>query len=150
MFLAVVRVPGTAVQRLYVKSLHVGGTRCVPSSTDHMMNRHARIALTVACIRGSIFICFVYVSIQGRVCSRLTLFFDVTYRCGAVAPRFANSVSAPPAAAAVPPRKVNWPVICWPPWNDGACRGTCCFACLRMNWGNWWCGRGSPGYVKSL
>ena len=51
MFLAVVRVPGTAVQRLYVKSLHVGGTRCVPSSTDHIMNIQARITWTVECIR---------------------------------------------------------------------------------------------------
>jgi hypothetical protein len=77
-------------------------------------------------------------------------FSMLTFRCGGVAPRFANSVSAPPAAAAVPPRKVNWPVICWPPWSGGACRGICCFACLRMNWGNWWCGRGSPGYVASV
>ena len=61
MFLAVVRVPGTAVQRLYVKSLHVGGTRCVPSSTDHIMNIQARITLTVEVIRTCIFICLLYV-----------------------------------------------------------------------------------------
>jgi hypothetical protein len=35
-----------------VKSIHVGGTRCVPSSTDNTMNRHARmITVKVDCIR---------------------------------------------------------------------------------------------------
>ena len=35
--------------------IHVGGTRCVPSRTDDIMNIHARITLTVACIRTCIF-----------------------------------------------------------------------------------------------
>ena len=44
----------------YVKPvfvIHVGGTRCVTASTDNIMNRHARITLTVAFIRTCIFIC---------------------------------------------------------------------------------------------
>jgi hypothetical protein len=43
----------------YVKSVfvvHVGGTRCVTSSTDNNMNIHARITLNVECIRTCIFI----------------------------------------------------------------------------------------------
>jgi len=36
--------------------VHVGGTRCVTSSTDNTMKRQARITLTVDCIRGCIFI----------------------------------------------------------------------------------------------
>jgi len=42
----------------YVKSIfmiHVGGTRCVTSSTDHNMNIQARITLNVEFIRGYIF-----------------------------------------------------------------------------------------------
>ena len=37
--------------------IHVGGTRCVTSSTDNIMKIHARITLTVEFIRGCIFIC---------------------------------------------------------------------------------------------
>ena len=54
----------------YVKSvfmIHVGGTRCVTSSTDHIMKIHFRITLTVEFIRGYIFKFLFYVSIQGRV-----------------------------------------------------------------------------------
>ena len=40
----------------YVFVIHVGGTRCVTSSTDNIVNIHARITLTVECIR-----VFVYV-----------------------------------------------------------------------------------------
>ena len=43
----------------YVKSVfivHVGGTRCVPSSTDNIMKRHARITWTVEVIRTCIFL----------------------------------------------------------------------------------------------
>jgi hypothetical protein len=50
--------------RRYVKSvfmIHVGGTRDVTSSTDNIMNIHARITLTVEFIRGYIFIFFLYV-----------------------------------------------------------------------------------------
>ena len=47
--------------------IHVGGTRCVTSSTDHIMKIHARVTLTVACIRTCLFICLVDVSIQGRI-----------------------------------------------------------------------------------
>jgi hypothetical protein len=35
--------------------IHVGGTRCVTSSTDHIMKIRARITLTVECIRTCIF-----------------------------------------------------------------------------------------------
>jgi len=43
----------------YVKSVfivHVGGTRCVTSSTTNNMKIHVRITLTVECIRTCIFI----------------------------------------------------------------------------------------------
>ena len=43
----------------YVQSVcivHVGGTRCGTSNTDHSMNTHARITLTVECIRTCIFL----------------------------------------------------------------------------------------------
>ena len=36
--------------------IHVGGTRCVTSSTDNMMKIQARITLTVECIRRCIFL----------------------------------------------------------------------------------------------
>ena len=36
--------------------VHVGGTRCVPSSTGNIMKRQARITLTVEFIRTSIFL----------------------------------------------------------------------------------------------
>ena len=48
----------------YVKSVfivHVGGTRCVPSSTDNIMKRHARITWTVEVIRTCIFLFLLYV-----------------------------------------------------------------------------------------
>ena len=55
----------------YVKSLlyviHVGGTRDVPSSTDHIMNIQARITLTVEFIRTCLCVLLFDVSIQGRV-----------------------------------------------------------------------------------
>jgi hypothetical protein len=44
----------------YVKSVfivHVGGTRCVTSSTDNNLKILARITLTVEFIRTCIFIC---------------------------------------------------------------------------------------------
>ena len=41
--------------------LHVGGTRCVTSSTDNIMNIRARITLTVEVIRTCIFIFSCYV-----------------------------------------------------------------------------------------
>ena len=47
--------------------VHVGCTRCVTSSTDHIMKIHVRITLTVEFIRGYIFIFLFYVEIQGRV-----------------------------------------------------------------------------------
>ena len=40
------------VREIFV--VHVGGTRCVTSSTDHIMKIHARITLTVEFIRGYI------------------------------------------------------------------------------------------------
>ena len=51
-----------SVREVFV--VHVGGTRGVTSSTDHIMNRQARITLTVACI--PVFV-YLYVEIQGRV-----------------------------------------------------------------------------------
>jgi hypothetical protein len=54
--------------------IHVGGTRCVTSSTGNIMNIHARINLNVEFIRGYIFKCLLYVGRQGRVGSRLTFF----------------------------------------------------------------------------
>ena len=56
--------------RRYVKSvfiIHVGGTRCVPFSTDNIMNIHVRITLNVEFIRGYILIFLFDVSIQLRV-----------------------------------------------------------------------------------
>jgi len=48
--------------------VHVGGTRCVTSSTDNIMKRQARITLTVDCIRGCIFIFLILcVNTKGRV-----------------------------------------------------------------------------------
>ena len=35
--------------------IHVGGTRCVTSSTDNILKRHFRITWNVECIRGYIF-----------------------------------------------------------------------------------------------
>jgi hypothetical protein len=48
----------------YVKSafiVHVGGTRCVTSSTDNIMKVHARRTLNVEFIRSCIFIFYFYV-----------------------------------------------------------------------------------------
>ena len=50
-----------------VLMIHVGGTRCVTSSTDHYLKMHACITLSVECIRTCICICLFDVSIQGRV-----------------------------------------------------------------------------------
>ena len=44
--------------------IHVGGTRCVTSSTDNIMKIRARITLTVECIRTCILIFLFDVSIQ--------------------------------------------------------------------------------------
>ena len=41
--------------------IHVGGTRCVPSSTDNNMKIYARITLTVEFIRTCIFLFLFYV-----------------------------------------------------------------------------------------
>ena len=65
----------TQVREVFV--IRVGGTRCVTSSTDQIMNIHARIPLTVECIRTCILIFLLYVSIQFQVRSLLTFFrFD--------------------------------------------------------------------------
>jgi hypothetical protein len=66
---------------VYVKSvfvIHVGGTRCVTSSTDNIMKILARMTLTVEVIRTCIFLCLLYVWIQWRVWSILTFFFNFT------------------------------------------------------------------------
>jgi hypothetical protein len=58
--------------------IHVGGTRCITSSTDHMMKILARITLTVEVIRCCLFI-FVVVclnTITSRIKTNAT-FFDV-------------------------------------------------------------------------
>jgi len=54
--------------------IHVGGTRCITSSTDNIMKILARITLNVEFIRTCIFIFWFYVWIQLRVWSILTLF----------------------------------------------------------------------------
>jgi len=54
--------------------VHVGGTRCVTSSTDNNLKILARITLTVEFIRTCIFLCLCYVWIQLRVWSILTFF----------------------------------------------------------------------------
>ena len=41
--------------------IHVGGTRCVTSSTDNIMKIHARITLKVEFIRTCIFLILFYV-----------------------------------------------------------------------------------------
>ena len=41
--------------------VHVGGTRCVTSSPDNIMNIHARITLTVEVIRTCICLFLLYV-----------------------------------------------------------------------------------------
>ena len=41
--------------------IHVGGTRCVPSSTDNTLKIHVRITLKVECIRTCIFVFLCYV-----------------------------------------------------------------------------------------
>ena len=48
-----------AVREIFI--IHVGGTRCVTSSTDNIMKIRARITLTVEFIRGCIFIFLFYV-----------------------------------------------------------------------------------------
>ena len=48
----------------YVKSVfivHVGGTRCVTRSIDHIIQIHARITWGVVVIRAILFIFFLYV-----------------------------------------------------------------------------------------
>ena len=45
--------PHEQVKSVFI--VHVGGTRCVTSSTDHYMKIHVRIPLTVECIRPCIF-----------------------------------------------------------------------------------------------
>ena len=67
----VVDGPRQQVREVFI--VHVGGTRCVPSSTGKNRTIRARITWTVEFIRGCIFICVFYVWIQGRVWSRLTL-----------------------------------------------------------------------------
>ena len=57
--------------QVYVREIciivHVGGTRCVTSSTDHCMKIHARKTWTVEFIRTCIFLFVFDVSIQLRV-----------------------------------------------------------------------------------
>ena len=60
--LSLIRNNWTLVREVFV--IHVGGTRCVPCSTDHIMNIHVRITLNVEFIRTCIFTCLLYVSIQ--------------------------------------------------------------------------------------
>ena len=52
---------GSVVYVKLVFVIHVGGTRCVPSSTDNIVKIHARITLTVEFIRGYIFLFLFYV-----------------------------------------------------------------------------------------
>ena len=59
----VARVQKERVDRIgkSVFIVHVGGTRCVTSSTDNIMKIHAGITLTVECIRTCICVCLFYV-----------------------------------------------------------------------------------------
>ena len=58
--------------------VHVGGTRCVTSSTDNIMKRQARITLTVDCIRGCIVI-FLILCVNTRTSMIKThVLFDFT------------------------------------------------------------------------
>jgi len=50
---------GDVVREVFV--IHVGGTRCVPSSTDNNMNIYAWITLTVECIRTGLFLFLLHV-----------------------------------------------------------------------------------------
>ena len=54
-----------AVREAFI--VHVGGTRCVTSSTDNIMKIRARITLTVEFIRTCIFLFLFDVEIQLRV-----------------------------------------------------------------------------------
>ena len=58
-FTDALRVLGRYVKSVFI--VHVGGTRCVPSSTGNNMNIQARITLTVECIRTCIFLFLLYV-----------------------------------------------------------------------------------------
>ena len=49
----------TKVRAVFI--IHVGGTRCVTSSTDHSMKRRARTTLSVEVIRTCIFVFLFYV-----------------------------------------------------------------------------------------
>jgi hypothetical protein len=68
----VVDGPRQQVREVFI--VHVGGTRCVTSSTGKNRKIRARITWTVEFIRTCIFIFVFYVWIQGRVWSRLTFF----------------------------------------------------------------------------
>ena len=48
---------GDVVREVFV--IHVGGTRCATSNTDHILNRQARVTWTVACIRTCSFYVFI-------------------------------------------------------------------------------------------
>ena len=59
---APLKAPGSLlVEVKAVFIVHVGGNRCVTSSTDHSMKIHVRITLTVAFIRTCIFLFLFYV-----------------------------------------------------------------------------------------
>ena len=65
----------------YVKSVfivHVGGTRCVTSSTDNNMKIRARITLTVEVIRTLYF--YIFIVCLNTMTSRIktNVFFDLT------------------------------------------------------------------------
>ena len=59
--LLLVRLRRERRKEWYVLMIHVGGTRCVTSSTDNIMKIRARITLIVEFIRGYIFIFLFYV-----------------------------------------------------------------------------------------
>ena len=58
--------------------IHVGGTRCVPSSTDHYMKIHARITLTVEFIRTCLFFIFIVYGNTMTSMIKTNVFFDFT------------------------------------------------------------------------
>ena len=59
--LGVLKRPLREVEQMYVFIVHVGGTRCVTSSTDNILKIHSRITWTVEFIRTCIFIFLFYV-----------------------------------------------------------------------------------------
>jgi hypothetical protein len=68
--------PHVKVREVFM--IHVGGTRCVTSSTGSMMNIHAGTTLTVECTRTCIFICLLHVKYNDEYDQYSRFFSDCT------------------------------------------------------------------------